>query len=109
MNVESRLSRFYVRFRSLYNLSAGKCAFYIYSVGYAILWLSWTAFLGKEQKSFCTVIPMNAHMCMLNLWTIEFAAAGNQKSMETHDAFTKNASRFYVFFTFFHHSFLYLC
>ena len=45
---------------------------------------------------------MNADMCMLNLWTIEFAAAENQKSVETHDAFTKNASRFfYVFFTFF--------
>ena len=42
------------------------------------------AFLGKEQKSFCAVIPMNADMCMLNLWTIEFAAAA-----------------FYVFFTFF--------
>ena len=26
---------------------------------------------------------MNADMCMLNLLTIEFAAAGNQKSVET--------------------------
>ena len=29
MNVESRLPRFYVRSRSLKNLSAGKCAFYV--------------------------------------------------------------------------------
>ena len=93
----------------VYKIYLQENARFIYSVGYAILWLSWTAFLGKEQKSFCTVIPMNADMCMLNLWTIEFAAAGNQKSVETHDAFTKNASRFLCIFHFFHHSWLYLC
>ena len=41
------------------------------------------ALLGKEQTSFCAVIPMNADVCMLNLCTVEFAAAGNQKSVET--------------------------
>ena len=50
------------------------------------------AFLGKKQKSLCVVISMNADVCLLNLW-MEFAAAGNQKSMETHV--------FYVFSTLF--------
>ena len=70
----------------VYRIYLQENARFIYSVGYATLWLCGMFFLGKGLKELLCCHFHEYRRMHVNLWTIEFAAVGNQKSIETHDA-----------------------